>query len=493
MNILLVYPHYPDTYWSFRHALKFISKKAANIPLGIITVAALLPDEWNKRVTDLNVSRLRDKDILWADFVFISAMSVQLESVKHIIKRCRQLNKKIVAGGPLFTEEFEEFPEIDHLVLNEAEITLPLFLEDLKKSSLQKIYKTDQFADISKSPVPDYSLIKRDEYGGATIQYSRGCPFDCEFCDITALLGRKVRTKTSAQVISELDQLVKYGWKGGVFFVDDNFIGNKQKLKSDLLPAIIRWMEAHHYPFVFTTEASVNLSDDPELMQMMVKAGFSRVFVGIETPDDNCLLECNKLQNKNRDLIRCVNIIQQYGIEVMAGFIVGFDNDPPDIFQRQIDFIQKSGIVIAMTGLLNAPRQSKLYKRLQNEGRIINDWTGSNTDFSINFIPVMDKETLLKGYQKIVRDIYSCKFYYARVFAFLKQFNPPFRNQHVNLAGIIAFLKTIFLLGILKEDRKYYWHLLSWSLRKKPKAFPMVIMYSIYGYHFRKVFRSLKS
>ncbi len=231
MNILLVYPQYPDTYWSFKHALKFISKKASNVPLGLITIAPLLPDDWNKKLIDLNVSRLKDEDIKWADYVFISAMSIQLASVKQIIERCIHLKKKIVAGGPLFTEEYEQFPEIDHLVLNEAEITLPLFIEDLKNGRPKKIYQSDKFADITKSPLPDYSLLKAGKYATAGIQYSRGCPFDCEFCDITALFGRHVRTKTSAQIIAELDQLLQIGWRGSVFFVDDNFIGHKKKLK----------------------------------------------------------------------------------------------------------------------------------------------------------------------------------------------------------------------------------------------------------------------
>ena len=251
MNILLVYPQYPDTYWSFKHALKFISKKASNIPLGLITIAPLLPGDWNKKLIDLNVTRLKDKDIKWADYVFISAMSVQLASVKQIIERCIQLKKKIVAGGPLFTEEYEQFPEIDHLVLNEAEITLPLFIEDLKNGRPKKIYQSDKFADITKSPLPDYSLLKAGKYATAGIQYSRGCPFDCEFCDITALFGRHVRTKTSAQIIAELDQLLQIGWRGSVFFVDDNFIGHKKKLKNELLPAVISWMESNKQSILF--------------------------------------------------------------------------------------------------------------------------------------------------------------------------------------------------------------------------------------------------
>ena len=490
MNILLVYPQYPDTYWSFKHALKFISKKASNVPLGLITIAPLLPDSWNKKLIDLNVVRLKDKDIFWADYVLISAMSVQLASAKQVIERCRQLDTKTVGGGPLFTEEFEQFAEVDHLVLNEAEITLPLFIEDLKNGRPYRIYQSDKFADITKSPLPDYSLLKTGKYATAGIQYSRGCPFDCEFCDITALFGRHVRTKTSAQIIAELDQLLQIGWRGSVFFVDDNFIGHKKKLKNELLPAVIGWMESNDYPFFFITEASINLADDKDLMDMMVKAGFAKVFVGIETPEESCLMECNKLQNNNRDLIDCVRIIQRYGIEVFAGFIVGFDNDPPNIFQRQIDFIQKSGIITAMVGLLNAPRLSKLYRRLKNEGRITDEFTGDNTDYSINFVPVMDKDELLKGYQKIIQNIYSCKAYYARVLLFLKQYDPPF-VEPLSFNRFMALIKSIIYIGILKKDRIYFWKILLWSIFNKPKAFPLAVTYSIYGYHFRRVFRDV--
>ena len=492
MNILLVYPQYPDTYWSFKHALKFISKKASNVPLGLITVAALLPENWNKRLTDINVCRLRDDDIRWADYVFISAMSVQLASVRQVIERCKNLDARMVAGGPLFTEEFEQFPEIDYLVLNEAEITLPLFLEDLENGRPQRIYRSDEYADITKSPLPDYSLLKTGKYATTAIQYSRGCPFDCEFCDITALFGRHVRTKTTKQIIAELNQLLNIGWRGSVFFVDDNFIGHKKKLKNELLPAIISWMQLNNNPFFFITEASINLSDDKELMDLMVKSGFAKVFVGIETPEETCLMECNKQQNNNRDLIESVNIIQRYGMEVYGGFIVGFDNDPPNIFQRQIDFIQKSGIITAMVGLLNAPRLSKLYGRLQKEGRIVDQFTGDNTDYSINFIPVMDKNELLKGYQKIIQNIYSCKAYYDRVLTFLKQYDPPsFSVEPLSFNRLMALVKSIIYMGILKKESIYFWKIISWSIFNKPKTFPLAVTYSIYGYHFRRVFRDI--
>ena len=490
MNILLVYPKNPDTYWSFKHALKFISKKSSNIPLGLITVASLLPENWNKKLIDLNVSELKNSDILWADYVFISAISVQMASVDQIIKRCKQLDATIVAGGPLFTEESEQYPQIDHMVLNEAEITLPLFLSDIENGTPKKIYRSDKFADITRSPLPDYSLLKTGKYATAGIQYSRGCPFDCEFCDITALFGRQVRTKTPEQVIAELDQLYSIGWNGGVFFVDDNFIGHKKKLKYELLPKMIGWMKSHRYPFLFITEASINLADDKDLMEMMVMAGFNKVFIGIETPEEICLMECNKLQNNNRDLIDSVREIQEYGMEVLAGFIVGFDNDPPNIFRRQIDFIQKSGIITAMVGLLNAPRSSRLYKRLNSEGRILDNFTGDNTDSSINFVPVMDKNELLSGYREIIRNIYSSRLYYERVLLFLKNYNPPF-IQPFSIHKFMALIKSFIYLGILRNNRLYYWKILFWCIFNKPGAFPLAVTYSIYGYHFRKVFRDV--
>jgi radical SAM superfamily enzyme YgiQ (UPF0313 family) len=492
MNALLINPKYPDTYWSFKHALKFIAKKAAFPPLGLITVASLLPEDWDKKLVDLNISSLKEKDLQRADFVFISAMSVQIKSVKEIIAACKNYNKRIVAGGPLFTEEFEQFSHIDHLVLNEAEITLPLFLSDLDRGIPKRIYQTMDFPDITKTPIPAYSMIRHSKYSSLSIQYSRGCPFNCEFCDITALYGHTVRTKTTQQVLFELDKMIEINWKGSVFFVDDNFIGNKNKLKKDLLPALIAWMQKNNHPFIFTTEASINLSDDAELMSLMVKAGFAKVFIGIETPDEASLVECNKTQNHKRDLIACVKAIQSAGIEVMAGFIVGFDNDAPSIFQRQIDFIQKSGIISAMVGLLNAPKKTQLYRRLENEGRILSDFGGDNTDYSLNFIPKMDRQELLAGYQKIIHGIYSSKSYYTRILSFLKQYNPPIKIQRkISFSGFKAFLKSVVVIGIIKKNRKYYWELLFWSLFHKPETFALAITYSIYGYHYRKIFKDL--
>lgn len=492
MNILLVYPQYPDTYWSFRHALKFISKKAVNPPLGLITVSALLPKQWNRKLVDMNIEKLTSHDIQWADMVFLSAMNVQAKSAKEVIKRCKLGGVKIVAGGPLFTEEPETFPDVDHFVLNEAEITLPKFLSDWQNGTAGLIYQTDKFADMSLSPLPQYDLVKVSSYNTLNVQYTRGCPFNCEFCDITALFGHKVRAKTTRQIIEELQTIYNIGWRSNIFFVDDNFIGNRKVLKDDLLPAIIEWMNAHEHPFTFTTEASINLADDEQLMEMMSLAGFSNVFVGIETTEEASLVECGKVQNSNRSLMDSVKKIQSRGIEVSAGFILGFDNDPPSVFQKQIDFIQDTGIISAMVGLLNAPKKTRLYKRLKKEGRITSEISGDNTDFTLNFIPHMDKNILLNGYSTVIKGIYGGKEYYQRVRLFIKCFTPKTRHKkQVSPQLIVAFIRSIIALGVFDSYRKQYWNLFFWTLLNRPQMMPMAITYSVYGYHFRKVFKNI--
>jgi len=491
LKILLVYPQYPDTFWSFKHALKLISKKAAFPPLGLLTVAAMLPDDWQKKLVDMNVSSLTDKDIQWADYVFISAMVVQQDSVKEVIARCKKLGIKIVAGGPLFTTGSEEFDGVDHFVLNEAEVTLSPFLQDLEKGCARHIYTSEQRPDISQTPIPMWSLINMKKYSSMSLQYSRGCPFNCDFCDIIILNGHKPRTKDEDQVVAELETLYRRGWRSGVFIVDDNFIGNKRKLKEETLPAIIKWAKERKYPFVLNTEASINLADDEKLMRLMVKAGFNTVFVGIETPNEESLVECNKSQNINRDLVASVKKVQNYGLEVQGGFIVGFDSDPLSIFKSQINFIQKSGIVTAMVGLLNAPRGTRLYQRLKQENRLLKGFSGDNTDCSINFIPKMNYETLINGYKHILNTIYSPKQYYERVKTLLREYKPQgVRKSRLCFYHIEAFIKSIWILGIREKGRRYYWKLLASTLLKRPRSFPLSISLAVYGYHFRKVVES---
>ncbi len=489
MKILLVHPHYPDSFWSFRHALRFISKKAAVPPLGLITVSAMLPPEWEKKLVDLNVSPLKTKDIQWADYVFISAMYIQKESVDKIIEECKRLKAKIVAGGPLFTQDYENYPDVDHMVLNEAEVTLPMFLSDLKSGMPQKVYRTMSFPDISATPVPDFHLLSRKNYAFMNIQVSRGCPFACEFCEITSLFGHKVRTKTTQQILNELDRLYELHWRGPVFIVDDNFIGNLKVIKNELLPAMRVWMQDHKFPFVFNTEATINLADDDELMALMTEAGFNSVFIGIETPEEDSLNECNKIQNKNRSLLDGVKKIQQAGMQVSGGFIVGFDNDTPSVFQRQVDFIQQSGIVSAMVGLLNAPKNTKLYERLEAEKRIISSATGNNTDLSMNFIPSMNYDDLIEGYKKIIHDIYTTKPYYKRIRRLLTNYKPnKIKPVKFDLTGIIGFVRSTFIIGVVNKGRRDYWKFIFWTFFTRPSLFVDAVAFSIYGYHFRTVY-----
>jgi radical SAM superfamily enzyme YgiQ (UPF0313 family) len=490
LKVLLVYPRYPDTFWSFRHALKFIFKKATFPPLGLLTVAAMLPKEWEKKLVDLNITSLTDTDLKWADCVFISAMVAQQNSAKEVIDRCKKLGTRIVAGGPFFGRGYESFgfDEIDHIVSSEAEDIMPLLLEDLEKGCAKHIYTSEEFPDIKKTPVPLWSLVDRKKYQSMTIQYSRGCPFNCEFCDIVILNGHKPRTKDKSQVIAELDALYDMGWRAGVFFVDDNFIGNKRKLKSETLPAIIAWMQEKHRPFSFFTEASINLADDEELMRLMVEAGFDCVFVGIESPSEESLVECNKLPNKNRDLLASVKKIQNYGLQVQGGFIVGFDSDPVSIFKSQIEFIQKSGIVTAMVGVLMAPPETRLYKRLKQENRLLPKGSGDNTDGSTNFVPKMGRETLAGGYKHVVDTIYAPKQYYERIKTFLKEYRPSGRGRFkLSIIHLIALIRSTWALGFKERGRIDYWRLVVWTLLRRPKTFPLSMTLAVQGFHFRKV------
>lgn len=486
MNVLLIYPSYPDTFWSFKYALKFIRKKAANPPLGLLTVAALLPEEWSKRLVDVNVEKLSDEDLLWADLVFIGGMIIQRKSAKEIIARCKAVGARVVAGGPLFTAEPERFEEADHLVLDEAEITLPAFLDDLANGCPKKTYRAEGLCDLKNSPVPAWDLIDPKKYASISLQFSRGCPFNCEFCNVTILFGHQIRIKTARQVVAELDTIYYMGWRGNIFFVDDNFIGNKRYLKKELLPALIQWRQGKK-GCVFYTEASINLADDQELMRLMVKAGFDSVFIGIESPDEDSLTECRKCQNKNRDLLKNVKIIQRAGLQVLGGFIIGFDSDNRSTFQRQIDFIQKSGIVTAMVGMLQAPPGTPLFDRLKLENRLLGGITGDNVDGTTNIIPVMGKDVLQEGYRSIMGHIYAPKHFYRRVRIFLKDYKSPEFNIPMDLQRFLAFFRSTFRLGIRGRERFQYWHLLVWTMIYRPRHIPLAVTLAIYGYHFRRI------
>jgi radical SAM superfamily enzyme YgiQ (UPF0313 family) len=492
LKILLIYPQIPSTFWSFRNALKFISKRSSEPPLGLLTVAALLPIEWEKRLIDLNVAQLTDDDLRWADYVFVTAMAIQRFSFTEVVKRCNALKIKVVAGGPMCTVDYSDVAGVDHFILNEAEITLPRFINDLANGNPQKIYRSDEFPQLDRSPVPQWQLLDMKKYATMTIQYSRGCPHDCEFCSITVLNGRVPRTKNKGQFIRELDTLYRLGWRGTVFIVDDNFIGNKKKLKQEILPAMIQWSREHHYPFSYITEAPIQLADDDELIRMMVTAGFDGAFIGIETPHDESLRECGKKHNQNRDLLSAVKKLQRNGLMVSGGFIVGFDNDPANIFERQIHFIQNSGIVTAMVGLLTAPPGTRLFKRLCAEDRIRRDFSGDNMDGTTNFVPKMSIQKLKEGYKNILVTIYAHKEYYERVLTFLKEYKlPSYRSWKLSRNQIQAFFKSLWILGIWEQGRTQFWKFIISTLIRYPHKFALAITLAIYGFHFRRVVETI--
>jgi radical SAM superfamily enzyme YgiQ (UPF0313 family) len=486
MRVLLIYPEFPDTFWSFKHALPFVRKRASLPPLGLLTVAALMPGGWEKRLVDLNVRQLMPRDLEWADMAFVGAMTVQRASAREVVARCKAAGLTVVAGGPLFIAEHADFEQVDHFVLNEAELTLPEFLEDLELGRPRRLYETTAFADVQSTPAPLWKLADLRHYATMAVQFSRGCPYNCDFCNVTVLLGHRPRLKTAEQIVQELDALYELGWRESVFFVDDNLIGNKRVLKESLLPALIRWRKGKT-GMTFNTEASINLADDEELMRLLAEAGFNMVFIGIETPSEESLAECGKKHNKNRDMIEDIKRIQRHGMQVQGGFIIGFDSDTPSIFHRQIEFIQRSGVVTAMVGLLQAPQGTRLYQRLAHEGRLVRAFSGDNVDGTTNIIPRMPLEALQKGYRSVVQSIYAPANYYARVKTFLREFRPSRISVPIDFEHILALFRSIFRLGILGKERLEYWRFFFWALFRKPRLFPLAITFTIYGFHFRRV------
>ncbi|HXG67511.1 MAG TPA: B12-binding domain-containing radical SAM protein [Blastocatellia bacterium] len=488
MKVLLVYPEFPDTYWSFRHALSFEGKRSAFPPLGLLTVSALLPGSWERRLIDLNVRPLRPADIEWADVVFASAMLVQKESLRRVVAACKARGKRVVIGGPYITTSAEDLPAADHLFLGEAEATLPQFVLDVQRGEARRCYQAAERPALSATPVPDFRLADLKRYSAMSVQYSRGCPFQCEFCDIIEIYGRVPRTKSNEQMLAELDALRAAGWRGTVFIVDDNFIGNKRNVKS-LLPELADWQERHGRPFAFLTEASVNLAEDDELLAGMRRAGFGRVFLGIETPVEESLKEARKTQNTRRDLLDSVRRIQSYGMEVMGGFIVGFDSDPEDIFERQINFIRESAIPLAMVGLLNALPDTQLWRRLKREGRLLAESDGDNTNGSLNFVPKMDPARLIEGYHALLQTIYSSGHYYQRALDCLRRVpQAGTRPRNLGLAGSAAALTRIVLkLGVVDRERRAFWRFMSRVFLEHREKFAESLRLAAMGYHFRKL------
>lgn len=488
MKILLVNPEFPNTYWSFRHALPFEGKRSAFPPLGLLTVSALLPPSWERRLVDLNVQSLKQSDLEWADMVFATAMLVQKDSLRDVVRRAKMLGKRVVLGGPYVTSTIEELPDADHIFRGEAEHTLPEFVADLARGETKRIYQAAERPALAVTPIADFGLANLKRYSAMSVQYSRGCPFSCEFCDIIEIYGRIPRTKSNQQILAEFDALKALGWRGTLFIVDDNFIGNKKNVRQ-LLPDIAAWQKANGYPFELITESSVNLADDEPLLASMRDAGFHRVFLGIETPVEESLHEAQKSQNRG-NLLESVRTIQHYGIEVMAGFIVGFDNDPEDIFERQIDFIRRSAIPLAMVGLLNALPDTQLWKRLAREGRLLGEASGNNTVCTFNFKTRMDPAFLVRGYQRIMSTIYGPREYYERALDSLRRTARPHASvSHAYSvpAGIAALMRISFRLGLIDRERKEFWRFFMRALIKHRKQFADSLRLAAVGYHFRKL------
>ena len=495
MNILLVYPKFLVTFWSWKHLLKFISKKAAFPPLGLLTVAAMLPKPWGKKLVDINVKKLNDKDIKWADYVFISAMITQSSSAKEVIARCKKFRVPVVLGGPVIESGYGEFSSVDYFLQGEAEDILPEFLADLQKHQAKRIYSSRKFPDITASPVPLWELINLKDYACLLVQYGRGCPFKCTFCNIAAINGRIPRVKPLEQFLGELDVIYQTGYRGPIMLADDNFIASKKRVK-EMLNRLSKWQQDRGHPFEFTAEADITLSDEECLMDSMVLAGFKKVFLGLETPHKASLIECHKLQNVNRDMAGCVKIIQNHGLHPMSGFIVGFDNDPPDtIFDQHIAFYQETGIVFPMIGVLQAPPETELNDRLRREGRLLKPSSGNNTDCYPNFYPKMPIDILVAGYKRIVKTIYSPKKYYERICIFLREYNTAKKvARKVTAMDFKAFIASIWFIGFLGGPKTsyYYWKTLLLALFKYRRAFADAVALQIYGWHFQKIAKSIQ-
>ena len=489
---LLVYPEMPPTYWSMRYALPFIGKKAVFPPLGLLTVAAMLPEDFEITLVDMNLEPLLDSAVARADVIFTSAMIVQKASLEQVIAQCHAHGKPVVAGGPYPTSCCEEIQGVDHFVLNEAEATLPAFLRDFSGGCAQRIYRSEERPDITHTPAPRFDLARGKGYAQMALQFSRGCPHHCEFCDIIELFGRKPRTKTPAQLLHEMDLLYEAGWRGSLFLVDDNFIGNRREVKA-LLSELIPWQRARHHPFTFFTEASLDLASDEPLMDQMVEAGFNMVFMGLETPDLCTLKATGKPQNLKADLLTSVRRIQRKGMEVSGGFIVGFDSDTEDIFERQIRFIQEAAIPTAMVGLLTALPKTQLHRRLQAEGRLTGDSGGGNNthDLRLNFVPRMEVGKLIEGYERILAEIYRPDRYFERCLRLLRRLK---RHRGSSRKIHVTELRAFALSLIVQTCSRYgwaYWTFLVKGFLARPLMAAETVTMAVKGHHYFKMTRSV--
>ena len=504
-NALLIYPEYPPSYWSLQYGLEFWGKKALTPPLGLLTIAALFPDNYALRVVDVNVAPLEDADLRWADLAFTSTMVVQRGSLQTVIEQCNQAGVPVVAGGPHPTTFHADISGVQHFILGEAEEIFPVFLRDLENGAAKPIYRESRKPYVSCTPIPRFDLITPNDYQMMNVQFSRGCPFNCEFCDITKLYGRVPRTKSPEQVVAELDVLYQLGWRGLVFIVDDNFIGNKRDAMR-LLPAITEWQQAHNYPFSLLTEATVNLAGMDKLMDRMVEAGFESVFLGIETPTPKALIKTKKPQNVNKNqeddfLLKAVRKIQQKGMQVTGGFILGLDGDDETMFDSQIEFIQQAGIAMASVGLLTAIKNTDLYDRMERENRLLDQAESARVqsvvnlmgvNLSINFRPEMDIDVLNEGYRRVICTLYdeNLENFYKRCLTLFKYLEPgPRRRSRVVAETGLAHVMMALRKRLSPVQLRNHTQFIATVSKDYPLMLPEAIDLCVMGYHVARLIK----
>ncbi len=472
LKVLLVWPRIPSSFWTFDGVLDLVRIEANHPPLGLLTVAALCPKNWTLRLIDRSFERLLDTDLLWADLVMVSGMRVQIDDIREILLRARALGKRTMIGGPLASSEPELLLQLaDHVVSGEPDEVFAEIASDLERGSARRLYEVKEKPDVNKTPLPRFDLLKFEKYASMAVQFSRGCPFQCEFCDIITIYGRKPRTKTPAQVMAELDALVKLGWRDEVFIVDDNFIGN-HKLALKLSFELQEWQKRRGYPLLFYTEASMDLAQKPELIDAMVKANFFYIFMGIESPSPKALKEAKKYQNLRRDPLESVRFIQSRGLWVTAGFIIGFDSDTEEIFEQQRDFIEQAAIPWAMAGFLMAPPTTPLFDRMLKEGRLLSDSTATSNFDPPNFKTLLPLPVLLKGFKETLSSLYAPSTFYDRCYRSLLQWKPrePQKAPEIPLWTLIKICaRSITRQGFLSSYRAAYWRFFFRLLGRWPR------------------------
>ena len=488
MRVLLIYPEFPQSFWSFNRALELVDRKALLPPLGLVTVAAILPQDWEYKLVDRNVRDITEDEWSWAEMVVVSAMIVQSEDFRTQIQEAKRRNLPVAVGGPYSTSLPEESLDAgaDYLILDEGELTIPLFLEALERGETSGTFRSTEKPDVTTTPIPRYDLLQLDAYDNMSVQFSRGCPFQCEFCDIIVLYGRKPRTKTPEQLLAELQRLYDLGWRRSIFLVDDNFIGNKRNVRL-MLKALKPWMAEHDYPFHFNTEASVDLAADPELMDMMVDCNFNAVFLGIETPDTDSLDLTQKFQNTRTSLDESVEAIMRKGLRVTAGFIIGFDNEKPGAGDRIINFVEKSGISLAMFSMLQVLPNTALWSRLEKEERIVEGTANINQTTLMNFVPTRPVDEIAREYIKAFWELYDPLQYLERTYRqFMVLGDPrnPSQLRRPNFATLRALLIICWRQGVLRKTRWKFWLYLASIFKNKNKHWQHYLSICALGEHF---------